>query len=188
MRLWVAAFIVLACSARQLGASPIGTLRTADGQFYYISQFGAPGNAKNYHINVARQFVPLTHVQQIARIGTGFGDIRFQALLVSGELVDGRLGTLFFDRIEYRQSRDTEPKAGFVAVIKGRDNDGLIFLAYDPTTEREKIVEIQNPNDVLELILWDETTAELARGKLIPKMDAPKRDGSNSTFVSGGSL
>lgn len=147
-------FIVLLMVHILARADVIGTLDTIEGQHYFIHQFGTPDNPKSYHISINKHYIPIQDIHQLARIDTAKGKIAFLVVLDNGDLAEGRFGLFFYDRVQYTVPSTGEVKTGYVPVLKERNNDGFIFVAYDPAGKAEKIVEISNPNDIAKLVIW----------------------------------
>jgi len=147
--------ITYLCFSSVVVAETQGTLTTVDGKQYSVSGFGFPFNPKDYYLKTNSGFVPLANVRQITRIGAGLvGEPSFQVITTDGQLLTGRIGLLFFNRVTYHDHSNGQNRDGFEAVLKGRASDGLLFTGMIGNESRVHQVEIRNPNDVSEMVLW----------------------------------
>ena len=132
-----------------------GMITMMDGQRYEVSGFGLPSNPKDYYIKTDQGFISLSEVRQISRAGTGLvNDSSFYIITTTGQLLRGKIGLLFFNRVSYLDPASGVERTGFEAVIKGRGSDGLLFTSVDAEQQDIRQNELQNPNDVAELLLW----------------------------------
>jgi hypothetical protein len=153
----------------------IGSLQLSDGTRYYISRFGTTEQSRQYHVNAERRFIPFDEIRQVVRVGAGLSHRGYSVILDDGELLNADLGSLFFESVTYRESNTGPVKQGFSAVLKGRASDGLLFIAYNPDTGAKHPVEIYNPNEVIDLVLWDAATARVQQQRLATRLEQKRR-------------
>ena len=178
LRLWLG--ILLGCTLVQAAfAEPIGRVETVDGRMYLLSAFGSATDAKEYYVYAEGQFVPVSQVRQIARVGSGLYGEQYKVLMQNGRLLDANVGTLVYERSTYRDPADGSVGRGYSAVLKGRGSDGFVFTAFDPRTGREAAVELYTPSLLKQLVLWDEVTARVERQRLAERFPQ-RRSGENT--------
>lgn len=136
-------------------AAPIGEIITLEGKKYNVDQFGTDWEYKDYYVRADKHYVPLHQVKNIARIDAGNAAVGYLVVLKNGDIHNGRIGFLFYEKVGYRGSHSGQTKYGYVPVMKDRGQDGLLFMIKDALNQRRKAVEISNPNMIATMSLYE---------------------------------
>lgn len=154
-RILALSLVFLSSIGNSTFAEPVGELVTLEGLKYEVDHFGSDQQFKEYFVRAGKKHIPINEVKNIARVKAGNAAVGYLVILKNGEIHDGRIGFLFYEKVKFKGSHSGQVKIGYVPVMKDRGQDGLIFTTKDVLNHRNRTVEISNPNIIEKLALFE---------------------------------